>query len=157
MFIYLEGVDGSGKSTLAKQLAAQHDLRILHRGPIPANRTFRQEYLDDVKKQLPGLVLDRGPISERVYGLFYRKEVIGGLEDWAEVLRYYESQQVIKIYLHAPTPVLAYRIGERGEEVPYAEDLEALHELYMRTIDDTWIVWDTSLLPPQEIRELLKG
>src|SRR5699024_5217580 len=124
MFIYLEGVDGSGKSTLAKQLAAQHDLRILHRGPIPANRTFRQEYLDDVKKQLPGLVLDRGPISERVYGLFYRKEVIGGLEDWAEVLRYYESQQVIKIYLPAQTPVLADRISERGEEMKYDADVE---------------------------------
>src|SRR5690625_5073680 len=157
MFIYLEGVDGSGKSTLAKQLAAQHDLRILHRGPIPAGRSFRREYLDDVKKQLPGLVLDRGPISEQVYGWHYRKEVAGTLAEWSEVLDFYARQQVIKIYLHAPTPVLSFRIGARGEEVPYAEDLEALHELYMRSVDDSWIVWDTSLLPPQEIRDLLKG
>lgn len=147
MFYYLEGVDGAGKSTLARHLSNLLDIPTLHRGPIPAHRTFRDEYYSDVAELLkgPGLVLDRGPVSELVYAKIIRgTPSVGSWEDWSDCQALYNAHQVTKIYLQAPIPVLMERIAARGEQPPKLEIMEKLVDKYNQVIDSSWTIVDTS-------------
>jgi hypothetical protein len=157
MFILLEGPDCAGKTTLAKKLLERmpEGTQYLHRGPIPADRTSAQEYIDPLLSYVPdgkmNIIADRWHLGELIYGSVKR--------NWVQLPEYQVSLiENLLIHRGVTNVILLPSVGEvmqrykaRGDSFlsekelftvwfRYATVARVLRERYSEF--SHWLMWD---------------
>lgn len=68
MIIIIEGIDGSGKSTLAEELSKEFNIPVVHNVKPKDGENILHKYLKIMREHNYDVILDRGWISNMVYG-----------------------------------------------------------------------------------------
>lgn len=109
---YIEGPDGSGKTTLINNALEETDLKV-HNGPYPSSAEAYAAYMSQYESAAKVLSLDpnltvyidRGPISEVVYGQVLRSGPAEPPKEFFECLRKLEELNATIIICLPPSEV----------------------------------------------------
>lgn len=139
--VYLEGPDCAGKTTLIeKQLREDGD--IFHHNkqfssPDAAFAAYNQQ-LDVFELSSRDMIIDRGPIAEKIYGFVMRKTE-ADIDDFSDLMRRYAKLDVDFILCLPPWSICFNKWMDRRstEYVKDALDFMKIYELYEHVLKGT--------------------
>ena len=138
---YLEGPDGAGKSTYIKDRKEPQDI-VLHNGVYPTPQHAFREYYTQIDYAMREFTttnfkfdvwIDRGPISEMIYGLVMRDTIVDkGL--FGLCMSMYRRHNVELIFCIPPYEVAhsnwAARLKESGEYIIQEKQFRQVYGMY---------------------------
>lgn len=132
--IVLEGCDGTGKTTLAAQLAERHDYALVHSTRSSAGTDLAAKYRA-IFASHERLVLDRGYISELVYGPLEHGRSRLSRADAALLTAQVTARGGLLVHLTGHPEILASRLAARDGHAAAAGRLEAITTAYREVFD----------------------
>ncbi|MFI0242829.1 hypothetical protein [Streptomyces sp. NPDC016845] len=129
--IVIEGGDGVGKSTLAHLLVTQYGFTAIHSPQTPNHQNLTSRYRDLLARPGP-LVLDRGFLSELVYGPLYRGYSRLTWSQALDLAQLVTARDGIFLHLTAPAGTVRSRLSARDGRAPDLEAIKELADAYQR-------------------------
>jgi thymidylate kinase len=127
--VLLEGCDGAGKTTVASRLVAAHGYELVHAQRTPDGIDLFRRYRAIL--QQPGrLVLDRGFVSELVYGPLFHGGSRLSLGQALELAALVRERHGVLVHLTASPEQIAARLRRRDGCSPPLEQVQALLKGY---------------------------
>ncbi len=131
----IEGPDGAGKSTLARQLGTDgvwHNGTYAGVSPEDLYKIYDAQISNAMVAAAGGktIAIDRGPLSEYIYGQVLRGHSRLGLEEVEELLARVDRVGGLRVYVHGNRHTLERRCRERGEDLVDGFSRSQTRELY---------------------------
>lgn len=134
--ILIEGCDGAGKTTLAQAIAARRHAEIRHSALTPPGVDLFTCYRTLLSRPGP-LILDRGFLSESVYGPIYRGRSRLTAPEVAQLIQQVTDRNGVFVHVTADPTVLHRRLCQRRETAaPDVAELTRIVRAYDRTFAD---------------------